>query len=70
MTGVNGIVGVKEYFGVLPIISDPNREMFTARLKNPNATTDQLLDQITEHFGPQQAEVKKMEARDTLHSHS
>jgi hypothetical protein len=60
MTAVPGIVGVKEYFGVLPLVPDLNRAMFTARLKNPDATTDQLLDQITARFGPRQAAVRKV----------
>ncbi len=60
MTSVDGIVGVKEYFGVLPLMPDLNLAMFTARLKDANATTDQLLDEITSRFGPQQAEVKRV----------
>ena len=46
MIDVPGIVGVKEYFGVLPLVPDLNRAMFTARLKKPDATTDDLLGQI------------------------
>jgi len=60
MTAVNGIVGVKEYFGVLPLAADLNRTMFTARLKHPEATTAQLLDGITARFGPHQADVRKI----------
>jgi hypothetical protein len=60
MTAVPGIEGVKEYFGVVPVVPDANRELFTARVKNPDATTDQLIDQITAHFGTQQAEVKRI----------
>jgi hypothetical protein len=60
MTGVPGITGVKEYFGVLPLIPDLNLAMFTARLRDPNATTDQLLDRITKRFGKQQLQVKQM----------
>lgn len=60
MTGVEGIVGVKEYFGVLPLMPDLNLAMFAARLKQPDATTDELIDQITLKFGAQQADVKKV----------
>ena len=60
MTAVEGIVGVKEYFGVLPLVPDLNRAMFSARLKNPDATTDHLLDQISSRFGPKQADVRKL----------
>jgi hypothetical protein len=60
MTGVPGIVGVKEYFGVLPLIPDLNLAMFTARVRDPNASTDQLLDRVTKRFGNQQASVKQM----------
>jgi hypothetical protein len=60
MTGVPGIVGVKEYFGVLPLVPDLNRAMFTARICHPDASTDELLDQITARFGPQQGDVKKL----------
>jgi hypothetical protein len=60
MTSVDGIVGLKEYFGVLPLMPDLNLAFFTARLKRPDATTDQLIDQITSKFGPQQADVKKL----------
>ena len=60
MTSVPGIVGVKEYYGVNPLVSDPNREIFTARLKNPDATTDDLLHQITARFGPHQADALKL----------
>jgi hypothetical protein len=60
MTAVPGIVGVKEYFGVLPLQPDLNLAMFTARLNHPDATTDQLLDQVTARFGKQQPRVKKL----------
>lgn len=62
MLSVDGLCGVKEYFGVVPLIGDLNLAMFTARIKSDGAevTTAQLLDQITEAFGAQQAEVLKL----------
>jgi hypothetical protein len=60
MTAVPGVVGVKEYFGVLPLVPDLNRAMFAARLARPDATTDQLLDQITARFGHQQGDTQKL----------
>ena len=62
LTAVRGVVGLKEYFGVLPLVPDLNLDMFTARLNDRAATTDQLLDRITQRFGPQQAEVKRLMA--------
>jgi hypothetical protein len=60
MTAVPGIVGVKEYFGVDTRVADLNRAIFTARVQNPDAATDQLLQQITAHFGELQNDVKRI----------
>jgi hypothetical protein len=60
MTAVPGIVGVKEYFGVDTRVADLNRAIFTARVQHPEATTDQLIDQITAHFGDEQRDLKKI----------
>lgn len=60
MTAVPGIIGVKEYFGVDPRPTDFNLAIFTARIKHPNATTDQLLDGITARFGNQQPAVRNI----------
>ncbi len=54
MARVPGVVGVKEYFGVLPGVGDLNLAMFTARVNQPDACTADLLTSITEPFGPAQ----------------
>lgn len=58
MRAVPGVVGLKEYFGVLPLRPDLNLAMFTARVHDPAATTDQLLDRITARFGDRQGDAK------------
>jgi hypothetical protein len=60
MTRVAGIVGVKEYFGVRPLVPDLNLAIFTARVNHPDSTTEQLLDQITARFGDEQEDVKHL----------
>ncbi len=54
MARVPGLVGVKEYFGVIPGIGDLNLDIFTARVADPTACTSDLLTSITARFGPHQ----------------
>lgn len=60
MTGVSGIVGIKEYYGVLPLIPDLNLDIFRARLVNPEGSTEELLDIITQRFGNLQRKVLQL----------
>jgi hypothetical protein len=57
MGRIPGVVGVKEYFGVIPSIGDLNLEMFSARVAAPDACTDDLLTSITSRFGIHQPRV-------------
>ncbi|MCL4402225.1 MAG: hypothetical protein M1436_06140, partial [Acidobacteria bacterium] len=59
VTRVNGVIGIKEYYGILPLERDFNQEMLRARLASPGSTTGQLMDTITRRFGPLQASVKQ-----------
>lgn len=59
MANVPGVVGVKEYFGVIPGIGDLNLAMFSARVANPEACTDELLNIITKSFGSAQPTALK-----------
>lgn len=54
---VPGVVGVKEYFGVLPLVQDLNLDIFRARLRHPEKSTEELLGLITEKYGDQQDQV-------------
>lgn len=54
VAAVPGVVGVKEYFGVVPDIGDLNLAMFAARVAAPDAETTDLLRQVTARFGEQQ----------------
>jgi hypothetical protein len=61
IAGVEGVIGVKEYFGVLPNAGDLNLEMFAARMKAPAGTsTTELEHDITEQFGPVQPTVRRL----------
>lgn len=60
MTGVKGVTGVKEYFGITPLKPDLNLAIFELRLKNKNASTDELLDIISGRFGPLRTEARKL----------
>lgn len=46
-----GVIGVKEYYGILPQSHCPNLEMFTGYLAAPDAPFRQLLDPIAAAYG-------------------
>lgn len=56
---VEGVVGIKEYYGVVPLQRDFNLDVLKARLAQPASTTAQLMDTITRRFGPAQSEVQQ-----------
>jgi len=60
ITGVDGIVGIKEYYGVLSLIPDLNLDLLRARLTNPNASTPALLKAITKRFDDAQEDVLRV----------
>lgn len=60
LTSVPGVAGVKEYFGVLPLVPDLNLDVFRARVRDPKASTAEILDRITKRFGPAQAEMLRL----------
>ncbi len=60
MANVPGVVGIKEYFGCIPLSGDLNFAMVRARQLHSEASTDELLQQITAKFGAQQANVLKL----------
>lgn len=59
MKNTPGIVGIKEYFGILPDQFDFNFSTFAARLTGSIEPTDQLLIGLTSRFGDQQPTVLK-----------
>jgi len=60
LTTVEGITGIKEYFGIVPLDPDLNLDLLRARLKDTSSSTDALLNRITTRFGPAQNEIRKM----------
>jgi len=60
LTSVPSVVGIKEYYGVLPLAADLNLDMLRARLAHPTASTERLLTMITRRFGRQKARVRAM----------
>jgi len=52
---LTGVVGVKEYYGFAPSTYSVNYAMLKAWLKNPNATVDELLNQIAAPYGKKTA---------------
>jgi hypothetical protein len=59
ISDVEGVAGIKEYFGVVPR-GDLNLEVFTARLNHPTSSTKDLIRLATEQFGPAQDSVIRM----------
>lgn len=59
VTRVAGVAGIKEYYGIVPLQRDLNIDILKARLAQPASTTAQLMDAITQRFGPSRAEVKQ-----------
>jgi hypothetical protein len=57
-TGVPGIVGIKEYYGILIDAPDLDMDMLRARLENPSSSTADLIERITVRFGAAQASVR------------
>jgi hypothetical protein len=57
---VPGVIGIKEYFGCVPLSGDLNFAMVRARQLHPEASTDELLQQITQRFGAEQANVLRL----------
>jgi hypothetical protein len=60
LTSVEGITGIKEYFGVLPLEPDLNLDMLRARLKDRSASTEQLMGGICARFGRGSADVRRL----------
>lgn len=52
---LTGVVGVKEYYGFAPSTYSVNYAMLKAWMKNPNATVDELLNQIAAPYGKKTA---------------
>jgi hypothetical protein len=48
---MKGVVGIKEYFGFAPSQFSVNAEMLKACMKSPEATLEELLEQISEPYG-------------------
>ena len=54
---LTGVVGVKEYYGFAPSTYSVNYAMLNAWMKNPNATVDELLNQIAAPYGKKTAPI-------------
>ncbi|HRU63576.1 MAG TPA: hypothetical protein P5236_04105, partial [Paludibacteraceae bacterium] len=52
---LKGVVGVKEYYGFAPSTYSVNYAMLHAWMKNPNASLDELLNQIAAPYGKKTA---------------
>ena len=52
---LKGVVGVKEYYGFAPSTYSANYAMLEAWMKNPDATLDELLNEIAEPYGEKTA---------------
>lgn len=52
---IQGVIGVKEYYGFAPSTYSVNYAMLEAWMKNPNAPLDDLLKQIAEPYGKKSA---------------
>jgi len=52
---MEGVVGVKEYFGFAPSTFSVNAAMLKAWMKSPNATLETLLREIAAPYGPKAA---------------
>ncbi len=52
---LEGVVGVKEYYGFAPTTFSVNAAMLQAWMKTPDAPLDQLLQEIAEPYGPEAA---------------
>jgi hypothetical protein len=52
---ITGVVGVKEYYGFAPSTYSVNYAMLKAWMKNPNASVDELLNQIATPYGKKTA---------------
>jgi hypothetical protein len=57
--GVPGIVGIKEYYGVNTATPDLDLDLLQLRLQNPQRATDDLIEEITRRFGPEQRNVRE-----------
>ena len=51
---LNGVVGVKEYFGFAPSQFSVNADMLRACMKSPDASLDELLKEIAAPYGKKQ----------------
>ena len=52
---MEGVVGVKEYYGFAPSVFSVNAAMLAAWMKSPKAPLDQLLKEIATPYGPNAA---------------
>jgi len=52
MNNVNGVVGVKEYFGLIPTKEDPNLEITSIFFKMPDIDEKGALNWIANKYGP------------------
>lgn len=52
---MQGVVGVKEYYGFAPSTFSVNAAMLKAWMKSPDAPLDKLLEEIAAPYGPQAA---------------
>lgn len=55
---VPGIVGIKEYYGINTATPDFDIDVLKARLRAPQRTTEELIGEITQRFGPAQTVVR------------
>jgi hypothetical protein len=58
LMGVPGVLGIKEYYGIDTSAADLNVEVLQARIRSPARSTDELIEEITQRFGPSQADVR------------
>lgn len=54
-----GVVGIKEYFGLVPDKEDPNLRMTAALLADPDITEEAALAKVAESYGPAAQEMTR-----------
>jgi hypothetical protein len=57
LASVPGVVGLKEYFGLIPTKEDPNLRVTGLFFQNPGISDDEALAQLAEPYGPAAADV-------------
>lgn len=57
MAAVQGIVGIKEYYGLMPKREDPNLRATALFFANPQLTEDEMLTRLAEPYGEMAGEM-------------